>query len=330
MKGSHKTGILLAILCLIILSFTCSPFYTRWIHHFLYFKEMDNSSNSLHIKAATESLKTLGTPNGTRWKSGSHQREIKQLKCRVLPDILIIGFEKCGTGTLRRFLGKHPGVWMVERSGMDTFFSPDNHKSLKEFAKGRPCIPKGKLLIEKLAVNGLPEKVLEYIPDVKLIAIVKEPSERVLSVFLHRKATGWLPPGIRDFETYAEKVCKCKKQRDLDKMMALDPTRGLNGSSIYYNRLKTWIDVFGRDNILVLDGDDFAINPARQLRLAESFIGLENILDESRFYYNKERGFYCMKLKGGDDGCMQKGKGRPHPVMLNSTRIFQAPQSTTL
>ena len=322
MKASHKTGLIIILISTIILSLTFSQFSLKTVSHFPYSKETDENSLKLLVKSTNASSWSLEKQYNKQSKYGLHDSEIKQLKCRVLPDILIIGFEKCGTGTLRRFMSIHPKVWLVEGSGMDTFFSPDNNKSLQEFAKGKPCIPKGKLLLEKLAVNGLPEKVYEYTPHVNLIAIVREPTERVLSVYLHRVHTGRIPAGIKDFEAFTERMRsgRYKNQSNSNRMTTLNSQRNGNVVSIYFNRLKPWVDVFGVKNILILDGDEFAVNPVKELSKAESFIGLEHKLNNWKFYFNKKKGFYCTKPSSADDGCMQKGKGRPHPVMQNSTR----------
>ena len=224
MKAYHKTGLFITLLItagFLLLSINYNHLTPKDDGHFRNLEETANETDfNLLVKPATAASRKQ---NNTRPESGKYTSEIKQLRCRILPDVLIIGFEKCGTGTLRRFLSLHPDIWVKEGSGMNKFFSYDYNKTLKEFAKRRDCIPRDKLLLEKLAVHGLPELVYEYIPNVKLIAIVKEPSERVVSLYLHRVAYKLIPPGIKDFEAYVKSVYVFKNQSVLDKMVSWDP-----------------------------------------------------------------------------------------------------------
>ena len=45
----------------------------------------------------------------------------KLLGCRKLPDILTIGFEKCGTATLNTYLGIHPQIFKAEDGNYELF-----------------------------------------------------------------------------------------------------------------------------------------------------------------------------------------------------------------
>ena len=250
------------------------------------------------------------------------QEELEQLKCRKLPDILIIGFEKCGTVTLRQFLGIHPKIFITDSRLNNAFFNADNNMTVGEFSESLPCTPEGQLRLEKLAVPGQPELVFDYIPNVKLIAVVKEPTERALSHFVHLVDRKLIPVNVTDFDKYARYVFSKNftNFNETDSGMKIQfSLNALKHFSLFADRLKPWVNRFGLDRVLIIDGDKFAANPMEELHKAETFIGLEHSISEDDFYFNAEKRFYCIK-NDFKSGCMIKGKGRPHPVMKNSTR----------
>ena len=238
-------------------------------------------------------------------------KEIEQVGCRKLPDVLIVGFEKCGTMTLRQFLGIHPGIFTNKKRGNNKFFNPENDKPLVDFTKDLECTPEKKLRLEKLAVAGEAELVYKFIPNITIIVIVREPVERSLSYFLHLKASQKFRRNFTDFEQFLYSSL----ERPFEKETYVIQT------SYYSDRIRPWIRLFGLDKILVLDGDKFAANPVPELNKAEKFLGLDPVLTADMFEYNEQRKFYCVKTTV-DDGCMYPGKGRPHPVMRNETRAF--------
>ena len=152
--------------------------------------------------------------------------------------------------------------------------------------------------------------------------MVKEPTERALSHFVHFVDRKLIPLKVTDFDKYARYVFS----RNITVFNKTDSGTKLQFSlnalkqySLFAERLKPWMNRFGLDRILIIDGDKFAANPVEELNKAETFIGLEHAITEDNFYFNTEKRFYCIKtdFKGG---CMIKAKGRPHPVMKNSTR----------
>ena len=224
---------------------------------------------------------------------------------------VIIGFEKCGTMTLRQFLSFHPRIFINKKRGNNKFFNPDNNKTLLEFSEDLECTPDDKLRLEKLAIDGVPDLVYNYIPDIKLIVIVREPVERSLSYFLHLKATQKLPRAFIDFEESLYLF--------LDK--PFDEKHYLVQRYYYSRSLRPWIKKFGLDKILIVDGDQFATDPVPELKKVEQFLELEPFITRNMFEYNEIKKFYCVKTDE-NNGCMYRGKGRPHPMMKNETRRF--------
>ena len=247
-------------------------------------------------------------------------------RCRFLPDILIFGFDKCGTMTLRQFLSVHPDIFITQNDRNNDFFreiaeSAINHNTVPR-SKKTECTPKGKLRLEKLVNSRYQESVNRYVPNIKLIAIVKEPVERIMSHYVHFVVQSDKPLRMGDFDLCARRLVSSPlgpSPKAVGNDHRCDGTNQMITTSMYATPLKQWIAVFGLENILIIDGDNFVSNPVEELRKAEDFIGLEHKISESDFYYDKQKKFYCIREEG-NTGCMAEKKGRPHPPMANSTR----------
>ena len=121
----------------------------------------------------------------TKGKSGT--RHLSE-NCRLYPDIISVGFDKCGTITLRRYFGSHPEIFLTHIEINIPYFNPVIRISFGNFTKHMPCTPARKQKLEKISVDGSAVKVFETIPNVKLLAFVREPVERAMSQYVHNVA----------------------------------------------------------------------------------------------------------------------------------------------
>ena len=82
----------------------------------------------------------------------------------------------------------------------------------------------------------------------------------------------------------------------------------------HYNvHLRRWLDYFSPRRIHIVDGDGFRRNPYAELVLIEEFLQLPKYFRRDLFYFNETKGFYCMRMSGGVDKCLNQSKGRTHP-----------------
>ena len=248
-----------------------------------------------------------------RGKLKSREHEVKAFRCRVIPDILVVGMEKCGTTTLRTFLGIHPQIFVPLPLEVNVFLTArfenftlsDYFEFKKERNQTLKCTPDGMLRMEKAGIGVKhAERVYQYSRNMKLIAIVREPTERALSHFLGYTERDVIPKNVSFEESIREDTpyrrCPLYWSR-------------------YADRLQTWIDIYGKEKILILDGDEFARNPVTELKKVEDFVGISKFIGQEHFVYNAEKRFYCLKTETIE--CMGDDKGRTHPVMRNETRM---------
>ena len=94
----------------------------------------------------------------------------------------------------------------------------------------------------------------------------------------------------------------------------------VRGSSIhvlqsrYIVYLRRYMQYFKREQIHVVDGDALIENPLPELRKIESFLGQKHHFNETNVYFDKSKGFYCVK-KQGNGKCLGANKGRAHPTV---------------
>ena len=295
---------------ILYMNFYKPTYNTDKYHHQLFRDTLDSWSSkpdgfcSEHNVDATE-LPTRGTLK-------SREHEVRAFNCKVIPDILIVGMEKCGTAALRTFLGIHPQIHVPLPLKPNDFFArrfenftlSEYFEYKKKRNKPLQCTPNGILRIEKVSNDAKhAERAYQYSRNMKLVAIVREPTERAMSHFVEYREGKIIPRNA----TFEESISEQTPYRRCPLYW-----------SRYSDRLQTWSDVYGTDKILILDGDEFARNPVTGLKKVEDFVGISNFFRQEHFVYNKEKKFFCVVTDTIE--CMGDDKGRTHPVMRNETR----------
>lgn len=107
----------------------------------------------------------------------------------ALPNFLILGAAKCGTTSLHRYLDTHPEISMSQVKELNFFIDPNCGKHLERyrlfFDGDAPVRGESSpyYLCAPLA-PGVPERIAATIPDCKLLVMVRDPIERLLSHYV--------------------------------------------------------------------------------------------------------------------------------------------------
>src|SRR5687768_751449 len=114
----------------------------------------------------------------------------------MLPTFVIIGAMKCGTTSLHYYLAEHPDVCMSEVKETNFFVAELN------YARGLPwyeslfprraaaCGEASPVYAATWRFAGIPERMHAVLPRARLIYIVRDPVERMVSQYKHTFARG--------------------------------------------------------------------------------------------------------------------------------------------
>lgn len=223
------------------------------------------------------------------------------------PDIVMIGVPKCGTGSVRTFLNEHPDIAMEMNSEGVQYFNLRYMRQWLWYLRQMPCSQPGQLTVENSAQYftsvEAPHRMYRYNPDMKLIVTVRHPIKRLESEFAQ------MTVGRPQF-LFGGTV----KENIIDPLSGeINDKKTLVSKSVYIKYLNLWLEYFSAKQIHIVDGDEFAKNPLKELHEIERFLGVKHYFKMTDFAYVESRGFFCLKRKLNTVECLEKGKGRPHP-----------------
>ncbi len=182
----------------------------------------------------------------------------------TLPNFMIIGVAKAGTTSLYRYLDQHPQVFMCPVKGTN-FFGYEDARAWKWTDQGDPPLLRhfqattfeeyealfagasdeiaiGEASPQYFRCPTAARRIHECIPDVKLVASLRNPADRAFSGFLMRTRRG---EAVKS--PYEELTPQASHVRE----------------GFYYNRLKRYFDTFARHQIKVYIFEEFKEDPAR-------------------------------------------------------------------
>lgn len=190
-----------------------------------------------------------------------------------LPDFLILGEMKCGSTTLWELLSRHPRIYFPEEKELHYFNErPDRAAaSLAEYAAWFAAAPPDRLAGEATpnylfdADAGL--RIRETLPDVRLIAILRDPVVRAWSHYWHNVRRGREPLGF-------EQALDAEPQR-----LAADAVGRLHFSYAsrgrYVESLEGYAALFGRERLCVVLLEDLTSRAESVMRQVFAHLGLD-------------------------------------------------------
>jgi hypothetical protein len=184
----------------------------------------------------------------------------------ALPNLIVVGAQKCGTSSLHRYLNTHPEIAMSADKELDFFGGPQFanwERGLGWYrAQFDPEAPvRGESSPSYAAhpfVFGTPERIQEAVPNAKLIYLVRDPIERLLSQYVHLVTAG-------------------EERRSLAQIFAerpLEHTAYVLMSS-YWLQLERYLEQFSSEQVLVVDQEDLRHQRARTMARIFRFLGVD-------------------------------------------------------
>ncbi|XP_010781071.1 heparan sulfate glucosamine 3-O-sulfotransferase 4-like [Notothenia coriiceps] len=170
-----------------------------------------------------------------------------------------------------------------------------------------PSTLEGQITMEKtpsyFVTNHAPKRIHTMARDIKLIIVVRNPVTRAISDYTQTLSK---KPEINTFEVLAF------KNRTLG---LIDASWSALRIGIYALHLESWMQYFPLSQMHFVSGERLIVDPAGEMGKVQDFLGLKRIVTDKHFYFNKTKGFPCLK-KPEDSStprCLGKSKGRTHP-----------------
>lgn len=210
---------------------------------------------------------------------------------RLLPDYLVIGAQRSGTTSLQQVLAQHPDVSPPRlKKGVhyfDTAYDrgPDWYRSQFQLAgrdkRRRIRHGRGRLSGEAspyyLFHPAVPERIHHLLPDVKLIALLRNPVDRAISHHKHEVRRGYETRPLLEALRAEEERLQGQEQLLMTSPGAVSFTHQHHSyvsRGLYATQLERYHAVLSPENLLVLESEEFWEHPASTLSVVLDFLGL--------------------------------------------------------
>jgi hypothetical protein len=178
-----------------------------------------------------------------------------------LPNFLIIGAPRCGTTWLFKCLRQHPDVYMPDLKQLH-FFDVNFNKSLNFYAKyfHEADCKRYKAVGEATASyfyrKGVPERIYHSIPGVRLVVIVRNPVERVVSRIKNIQSSH--PENIK-----------------ISVLEKIELKSEIIYEGLYYKHIMRYLKYFRKDQIIILNYHDIENRPRYLLNKVCDFLKID-------------------------------------------------------
>lgn len=180
----------------------------------------------------------------------------------LLPNLLVIGAMKSGTTSLHHYLSLHPEVFMSEDKEPRFFNVEQNwqrgvpwYSSL--FQTNLPVRGESTPDYTKYpAIAGVAQRIHSVLPDVRLVYLVREPVERIVSHYIDAYSFG-------------------RVHKPIDQELANFREHHFVNCSRYHLQLEQYLAYFDRDRILVITTDELKQHPNATMRTIFKFLGVD-------------------------------------------------------
>lgn len=114
-------------------------------------------------------------------------------------NLFVIGVKKAGTSWLYRLLDFHPEIYMCAEKELYYFgndYPAHRARYHAHFPFDQPFRFFGEATPEYFRLEGVADELVEYNPEAKLLAILRDPIDRLRSEFTYQKQLGNLPESL--------------------------------------------------------------------------------------------------------------------------------------
>jgi hypothetical protein len=211
---------------------------------------------------------------------------------RMLPDFIVIGTQRGGTTSLYRYLAAHPGVApTLVSKGVHYFdvqndrpqawyrghFPPTAYRAWRLHVARQPLIT-GEASPYYLFHPAVPERVAAMLPEVKLIAMLRDPVKRAFSHYHHE-----FEGGFETLPTFEQAIDAepARLEGEVARLLS-DPGyvsfahqhHSYVARGHYAEQLEAWFAHIPRERFLIFTSEEFYRDTATIYGAVQDFLGL--------------------------------------------------------
>jgi Sulfotransferase domain len=207
--------------------------------------------------------------------AGLESEQIAGTMGGALPNLIVIGAQKCGTSGLHHYLGLHPEISMSSPKELNFFIEERNwDRGVEWYA--RHFDPEARVRGESSPNYtayphhaGVPERMRSLVPGARLVYLVRDPVKRIAAHWVHNYA-------------------KRREKGDIAATL-MHPNTTYVLRSQYHMQLRQFLNRYPADRILVLDQDDLRNRRRETLREIFSFVGVDPSFEHPGFTRERHR-----------------------------------------
>lgn len=198
------------------------------------------------------------------------------------PNFMIIGAQKCGTTSLEGYMSEHPQIiraikkeihfwaWHVNR-GIDWYLSHFPHIPPESGYMTGEATPN---YLEQLANLNSIQRIYDHFPQIKLLVVLRNPIDRAFSQYHHWCRLQWEKRSFNEAVEEELSLLEATPSKPQGEANYWQNTFGYIGRGVYIEFLQKWLDIFPRQQFLILDSHTFYTQTTETLEKVWHFLDL--------------------------------------------------------
>jgi hypothetical protein len=186
------------------------------------------------------------------------------------PTFIIIGAMKCGTTSLYYYLNKHPEISMSEIKELDYFVAEKNYnKGMKWYesnfnGQARAYGEASTNYTKYPTFRGVPQRMHSVVPDAKLIYVVRDPIDRIISHYIHNYSKG-------------------KENGNISEVLSKLDNNHYVAVSKYYMQVKQYLSYYSKENMLIIAAEELREQRQSTLKTIFRFLNVDDSFYSSEY-----------------------------------------------